>query len=111
MGNHGDYPRTQHVGIFVFDGFEPIDVWGFAEAFTVSRFLGTGYAAGPPYPFEVVLIAKDLQKVKSFNGPHVTPTTHAPRHWGNRSISSWCRAAAAHGLSSMIRLCSIGCAR
>jgi putative intracellular protease/amidase len=73
VGNHGDYPRTQHVGIFVFDGFEPIDVWGFAEAFTVSRFLGTGYAAGPPYPFEVVLIAKDLQKVKRFNGPHVTP--------------------------------------
>ena len=73
MGDHGDYPRTQRIGIFVFDRFEPIDVWGFAEAFTVSRFLGTGYASGPPYPFEVVLIAKELQKVKSVNGPHVMP--------------------------------------
>ena len=27
----------KRVGIFVFDGFEPIDVWGFAEAFTDNR--------------------------------------------------------------------------
>ena len=67
------FPGTKRVGIFVFDGFEPIDVWGFAEAFTISRFLGTGYAAAPPYPFEVVLIAKVLDKVKSANGPHAMP--------------------------------------
>jgi putative intracellular protease/amidase len=67
------YPDTKRVGIFVFDGFEPIDVWGFAEAFTISRFLGTSYTHGPPYPFEVVLIAKELGKVKSVNGPHAMP--------------------------------------
>jgi putative intracellular protease/amidase len=66
-------PDTKRVGIFVFDGFEPIDVWGFAEAFTISRFLGRGYASDPPYPFEVVLIAKELTKIKSVNGPHVMP--------------------------------------
>jgi putative intracellular protease/amidase len=67
------YPDTKRVGIFVFDGFEPIDVWGFAEAFTISRFLGTSYTDDPPYPFEVVLIAKELRKVKSVNGPHAMP--------------------------------------
>ena len=35
------FPRTLHIGILVFDGFEPIDVWGFTEAFTISRFIGT----------------------------------------------------------------------
>lgn len=66
-------PDIKRVGIFVFDGFEPIDVWGFAEAFTISRFLGTGYFSDPPYPFEVVLIAKQLTKIKSVNGPYVMP--------------------------------------
>jgi hypothetical protein len=28
--------RTRRVGIFVFEGFEPIDVFGFAEAFTIA---------------------------------------------------------------------------
>ena len=35
--------RRCRVGILVYEGFEPIDVWGFTEAFTISRFLGTGY--------------------------------------------------------------------
>jgi len=34
------FPPTQRIGIFVFKGFEPIDVFGFAEAFTIARFLG-----------------------------------------------------------------------
>jgi putative intracellular protease/amidase len=63
------FPRTQRIGIFVFDGFEPIDVWGFVEAFSISRFLGTGYVKPPAYPFEIVLISKDGNKVKSSNGP------------------------------------------
>ena len=67
------FPRTQRIGVFVFDGFEPIDVFGFAEAFTIARFLGTGYASPPPYPFEVVLIGKEVKKVKSVNGPSVMP--------------------------------------
>ena len=65
--------KTQTIGIFVFDGFEPIDVFGFAEAFTIARFLGTDYSSPPPYPFEVVLIGTDLKKVKSANGPSAMP--------------------------------------
>jgi putative intracellular protease/amidase len=68
-----DYPPTQRIGIFVFDDFEPIDVFGFVEAFTIARFLGTGYYSGPPYPFAVTLIARDMSKVRSMNGPYVMP--------------------------------------
>jgi putative intracellular protease/amidase len=67
------FPRMQRIGIFVFDGFEPIDVWGFVEAFSISRFLGTGYVKPPAYPFEIVLISKDGNKVKSSNGPFAAP--------------------------------------
>jgi transcriptional regulator GlxA family with amidase domain len=67
------FPRTRQIGIFVFDGFEPIDVWGFAEAFAIARFLGTPYAEPPAYPFEVILISRDGGKVKSINGPSVAP--------------------------------------
>jgi transcriptional regulator GlxA family with amidase domain len=66
-------PQTQRIGIFVFDGFEPIDVFGFVEAFSIARFLGTDYGSKPPYPFEVVLIGKEIAKVKSANGPSVMP--------------------------------------
>src|SRR5271166_2312280 len=63
----------QRIGILVFDGFEPIDVFGFAEAFAIARFLGQGYASKLPYPFETVLIARHAAKVKSMNGPSVMP--------------------------------------
>jgi putative intracellular protease/amidase len=66
-------PPTRRIGIFVFEGFEPIDVFGFAEAFAISRFLGQDYAAPPPYPFAVTLIARQLDKVRSANGPAVLP--------------------------------------
>jgi transcriptional regulator GlxA family with amidase domain len=62
-------PKTQRVGIFIFDNFEPIDVWGFVEAFSIARFIGQGYADPPPYPFESVLIGRHAGKVKSINGP------------------------------------------
>jgi putative intracellular protease/amidase len=67
------FPPTQRIGIFVFDGFEPIDVFGFVEAFSIARFLGQGYASSPPYPFETVLIARQAGPVKSINGPSVAP--------------------------------------
>jgi putative intracellular protease/amidase len=67
------FPPTQRIGILVFDGFEPIDVFGFVEAFAIARFLGTDYASPPPYPFESLLIAKKIAKVKSANGPSVMP--------------------------------------
>jgi putative intracellular protease/amidase len=73
MANDLGRPPTQRIGILVFDGFEPIDVFGFAEAFAIARFLGQGYASKLPYPFETVLIAKHVAKVKSMNGPSVMP--------------------------------------
>src|SRR6266566_1038841 len=73
MAKSAAFPRTQRVGIFVFDGFEPIDVFGFVEPFAIARFLGTDYATAPPYPFEVVLIAREVARVKSSNGPSVMP--------------------------------------
>jgi hypothetical protein len=73
MADNTSYPRTQRIGIFVFGDFEPIDVFGFVEAFTIARFLGTGYGSPPPYPFEVFLIARQVGKVTSYNGPSVLP--------------------------------------
>jgi transcriptional regulator GlxA family with amidase domain len=73
MANELERPATQRIGILVFDGFEPIDVFGFVEPFAIARFLGQSYAAPPPYPFETVLIAKQVAKVKSINGPSVMP--------------------------------------
>lgn len=83
MSNSTGFPPAMRVGILVYDGFEPIDVWGFAEAFTISRFLGTGYVGAPAYPFEVLLISNELKPsgkkdavprpVKSMNGPRVAP--------------------------------------
>jgi putative intracellular protease/amidase len=77
------FPRTLRIGILVFDGFEPIDAWGFTEAFTISRFIGTSYFSPPPYPFEVVFISNQCKPdapevatpapVKSTNGPRVAP--------------------------------------
>ena len=73
MAKNQTFTRTQRIGIFVFDGFEPIDVWGFAEAFTIARFLGTDYGSPPPYPFETILISRNGNNVKSINGPSVAP--------------------------------------
>jgi len=82
MATAQQFPRTQRIGIFVFDNFEPLDVWGFVEAFSISRFVGTGYFSPPPYPFEILLISNELKPkaagarpapVKSANGPRVAP--------------------------------------
>jgi transcriptional regulator GlxA family with amidase domain len=83
MSTNRQFPRTLRVGILVFPGFEPLDVWGFVEAFTISRFLGTGYDSPPPYPFEIALITNEVRPngdaaavpapVKSTNGPRVAP--------------------------------------
>jgi len=73
MADKPTFPPTQRIGILVFNGFEPIDVFGFVEAFAIARFLGTDYASPPPYLFETVLIASKIAKVKSANGPSVAP--------------------------------------
>ena len=73
MADQTAFPRTQRIGIFVFDKFEPIDVFGFVEAFSIARFLGTDYDSSPPYPFEIKLIGRTLANVKSINGPSVAP--------------------------------------
>jgi transcriptional regulator GlxA family with amidase domain len=73
MADKSVFPATQRIGILVFDGFEPIDVFGFVEAFAIARFLGTSYASPPAYPFEIFLIASKIGKVTSLNGPSVAP--------------------------------------
>ncbi len=80
MSTPPQFPRTQRIGILVFDDFEPLDVWGFIEAFSIARFIGTGYGDPPPYPFESVLISSEARSagavpkpVRSMNGPRVAP--------------------------------------
>src|SRR6267378_2193563 len=79
-----DFPPIMRIGILVYEGFEPIDVWGFTEAFAISRFIGTDYQSPPPYPFEVLFISNEVRPagkssatvpapVKSANGPRVAP--------------------------------------
>ena len=68
------FPPTQRIDIFIFEGFEPIDVFGFAEAFTIARFLGTRYADPPPYPIAVTLIGRRVEKVTSI-GLSVLPNS------------------------------------
>ena len=51
MANAAEFPPTMRVGILVYEGFEPIDVWGFTEAFAISRFIGQGYLDPPALPF------------------------------------------------------------
>lgn len=77
--NHG-FASTLHVGILVFDDFEPLDVWGFIEPLSISRFIGTNYASTGTRPFKISLIGnEDSHRVKnkkhflvrSYNGPRV----------------------------------------
>ena len=74
------FPRTLRIGILVFNHFEPLDVWGFVQAFAILRFIGTGYDSPPSYPFEIVLISNAEKSsgvgaqpapVKNYNGPCV----------------------------------------
>lgn len=82
MTSAAPHPRTLRVGILVFPDFEPLDVWGFVEAFSISRFIGTSYANAPAYPFEILLITHQRRDgaavaepaaVNSMNGPRVAP--------------------------------------
>ena len=82
MADKTPFPPTIRIGILVYEGFEPIDVWGFTEAFAIPRFLGTGYQNPPAYPFEVLLISNEVKPsgkattpapVKCSNGPRVAP--------------------------------------
>ena len=77
------YPATIRIGILAYENFEPLDVWGFCEPFSVARFLGTGYRESDNLPFELLLIANQdgnagkgavgPRPVKSYNGPRVAP--------------------------------------
>ncbi len=80
MSTH--FPATKKIGILVFNNFEPLDVWGFIEAFAIARFIGTGYADAAPYPFEIALISNEVKTfsfgekpkpVRSYNGAAVAP--------------------------------------
>lgn len=76
------FPETLRVGVFVYEDFEPLDVWGFIQPFAIARFIGTSYRDPPPYPFEIVLVAHQDRgdaegptpaPVASYNGPRVLP--------------------------------------
>jgi transcriptional regulator GlxA family with amidase domain len=71
MTNPATLPKPQRVGIVVFDDFEPLDVFGFVEAFSIARFPGKRYEDPPPYPFETLLIARHGGQARSINGPTV----------------------------------------
>jgi putative intracellular protease/amidase len=64
---------THRIGILLFEDFEPLDVWGFAEAFTIARFPGKSHSEKGPHPFEVRFIAKKVSAVRSSNGPQALP--------------------------------------
>src|ERR1043166_8223412 len=51
MAEPSIFPKTKRIGFVVFDDFEPLDVFGFVEAFSIARYLGKGYDDPPPYPF------------------------------------------------------------
>ena len=80
--NASSFPRKLRIGILVFDNFEPLDVWGFIQGFSIARFKGTTYDDPPPYPFEIVFITNETnpgtpgavpKPLKSKNGPRVAP--------------------------------------
>ena len=73
MADTSAFPPTRLVGVFLYEDFEPLDVWGFVEAFSIARFLGTGYSNAPAVPFKVVFVAKEVKPVRSFNGPQAMP--------------------------------------
>lgn len=81
MSSTTDFPPTTRIGILVFPGFEPLDVWGFVQAFSISSFIGTNYASPPPFPFEILLISNERSSsgageplpIKSHRGPRVVP--------------------------------------
>lgn len=84
MADSEIFPPTQRIGILVFPDFEPLDVWGFIEAFSIARFIGTGYDSPVPdrMPFDIKFISTELcgdrqdaipAPVSSFNGPRVAP--------------------------------------
>jgi hypothetical protein len=59
MAQETPFPRPQHLGILVFDNFEPLDVWGFVEAFSIARFIETNYNSPSLYPFEILVISNE----------------------------------------------------
>jgi transcriptional regulator GlxA family with amidase domain len=64
-------PTTRTVGVLLFPGFEPLDVFGPVEAFVISRFPNGGDE--PPHPFRVVMIAATREPIAMTGGPRVTP--------------------------------------
>jgi transcriptional regulator GlxA family with amidase domain len=73
MSGQTEYPPTRRIGVFLFDDFEPLGVWGFVQAFTMASFLGAGSEDSAACPFQVGFIAETLEKVRSHGGPSVVP--------------------------------------
>ena len=82
------FAPTIRIGILVYEGFEPIDVWGFTEAFAISRFIGTDYQSPPPYPFEILFISNETRPAgKSSAVPTSVKSSNArrPQVWAGAS--------------------------
>lgn len=81
MKTPSNSPQTKRVGMFVFEDFEPLDVWGPIEAFAIARFIGTDYYTQAPRPFDIVLISNECRAggggapapVSCYGGPRVAP--------------------------------------
>ena len=65
--------KPKRIGIYVYENFEPIDVWGYVQAFAIARFAGQQYGDPGPYPFHISFIANTMESVHSYNGPRVAP--------------------------------------
>jgi hypothetical protein len=81
MGKTIDFPPTIRIGILVYEGFEPIDVWALPRPSQSRVSLAQIIQSPPPYPFEIKFISNELRPrgktkavplpVKSSNGPRV----------------------------------------
>ena len=90
MSGDDKRPPTCWVGILVFDGFEPIDVFGFAEAFSIARYLGQGYASPGPYPFCITLIARSVESSASRTTVAASGPTSASAAAGSKWLAGDC---------------------
>jgi hypothetical protein len=51
MPNNPSFPSAQRISVFVFDGFEPLYVFGFVEAYATARFLDPYYIVATAVSF------------------------------------------------------------
>jgi len=125
MSSQGpSFPPKKIIGVVLFPEFEPLDVWGFVEAFAIARNMGGTYGdiSDPWCPFRVVFLAEQMAAIRSYNGPAAMPDyTFAeapsldllmvPGGWGTRTavdngaLVEWVRRAD-EGVALMTSVCT-----